>query len=207
MNAPGAPFDATSGVPGFLPTHVVPRDGLPTWTAPDAAVPTEALDPLLPVQLLSRLGDWGQVLCSNGWAAWVDARLLVALPQSPPPAGGPLVRTADAQRLLAGAEETLARYRRAVEELAAGGMDGETFRRTTQGLRTGAVVEGEAVWLYDAEHDRWCYCDGTAMTTFAAHRPAPAAPEAAPGPVPAEATRLDSPAPDRPPHTGRGEAR
>ncbi len=199
MNAPGAPYAVTPGVPGFLPTHVVPKAGLATWAAPDAVVPTEPLDPLLPVQLLSRLGDWGQVLCANGWSAWVDARMLVALPQSPPPAGGPLVRTADARRLLARVEETLGRYRRAVEDLAAGRTDGQAFRRATQGLRIGAVVEGESVWLYDAEHDRWCYCDGTATTTFAAREPAPAAPDAAPtpapGPAPPEPTRIDGAGP------------
>ncbi|MFI9202394.1 hypothetical protein [Streptomyces sp. NPDC053048] len=192
MNAVPYAYDSAPGVPGFEPTHVVPKDGLSTWAAPDASVPTEPLDPLLPVQLLTRRGDWGQVLCDNGWAAWVDARLLVALPQSPPPAGAPLVRTADARRLLAKVEEALARYRRAVEELAAGRTDGETFHRDTHGLRIGAVVHGDALWLYDSEHDRWCYCDGTAMTTIAAREPAPQS-------VPPEATRLDSPASGPPP--------
>ncbi|GHG52876.1 hypothetical protein [Streptomyces griseocarneus] len=206
MNAAAFPTDATS-VPGFLPTHVVPQGGLSTWAAPDASIPTEPLDPLLPVQLLTRRGDWGQVLCSNGWAAWVDARLLVALPQSPPAAGAPLARTADARRLLAHVEESLGRYRKAVEELAEGHMDGETFRNATHGLRIGAVVEGEAVWLYDAEHDRWCYCDGTAMTTFAAHGPAPQSlpPEPTPSSLPPEPTRLDTPA-SGPPPTQLGDA-
>ncbi|MEU7133609.1 hypothetical protein [Streptomyces sp. NPDC046261] len=210
MNPPGAPYPADRGGSGFLPTHVVPSSGLATWTAPDAAVPTEPLDPLLPVQLLSRLGDWGQVLCANGWSAWVDARMLVALPQNPPPAGGPLVRTADARRLLARVEETLGRYRRAVEDLAAGRTDAQAFRRTTHGLRIGVVVEGESVWLYDAEHDRWCYCDGTAMTTFAAREPAPAAPGStgtpAQEPEAAEPTRIDRPGAAGPPEPTRLDA-
>ncbi|MFI9308863.1 hypothetical protein [Streptomyces triculaminicus] len=212
MNAVPSPYDAVPDVPGFEPTHVVPKDGLSTWAAPDTSVPTEPMDPLLPVRLLTRRGDWGQVLCSNGWAAWVDARLLVTLPESPPPADAPMARTADARRLLARVEEALGRYREAVEELAAGRMDGETFQRTTHGLRVGAVVEGEAVWLYDAEHDRWCYCDGTTMTTFAAPEPAPQSlpPEPAPSSLPPEAappepTRLDSPA-SGPPPTRLGDA-
>ncbi|MEV4441937.1 hypothetical protein AB0K09_23600, partial [Streptomyces sp. NPDC049577] len=156
---------------GFAPTHVVPGHGLPTWAAPDAATPTEPLDPLLPVQLLDRRGDWGRVLCSNGWSAWVDARLLISVPRTPPPPGAPLARTADARRLLARVEESLGHYRQAVEDVAAGRTDGETFARTTHGLRVGAVIEGDAIWLYDAEHDRWCYCDGTAMETYAASHP------------------------------------
>ncbi|PHQ51722.1 hypothetical protein BLA24_11570 [Streptomyces cinnamoneus] len=192
----------SSGATGFSPTHVVPGGGLATWAVPDASVPSDPLDPLLPVRLLNRHGDWGQVLCSNGWSAWVDARLLVALPQRPPAAGGPLVRTADARKLLARVETAIERYRQAVEELAAGRMDGETFRATTRGLRIGAVVEGEAVWLYDAQRDHWCYCDGTAMTVFAPS----SGPQSAPGPVPrssaAEETRLDSPPSGPPPAPG-----
>ncbi|MEU3352940.1 hypothetical protein [Streptomyces sp. NPDC037389] len=179
---------AMPDVPGFRPTHVVPNEGLPTWTAPDAAVPTEPLDPLLPVRLLARSGDWGQVLCSNGWSAWVDARLLVTLPQHPPGAAGALVRTSDARELLAGLEESLGRYRRAVEELAAGRIDDETFRHTTRGLRIGVVVAGEEIWLYDVAGDRWCYSDGTTTTAVTGGEPSPE--RGAPG-----ATRLDDAGP------------
>ncbi|WP_459171079.1 SH3 domain-containing protein, partial [Streptomyces europaeiscabiei] len=73
--------------PGFLPSHVVPPGGLPAWEAPDPSYPTVALDALLPVRLLERRGDWGHVLCANGWSAWIDGRLLVAVPQDPPAAG------------------------------------------------------------------------------------------------------------------------
>ncbi|GAA0482891.1 hypothetical protein ACFQ2B_32275 [Streptomyces stramineus] len=195
MNTTAVPSAPDTG-DGFAPTHVVPPDGLPTWRAPDGAVPTEKLDPLLPVRLLDRRGDWGRVLCSNGWAAWVDARPLVPLPQGPPAAGAPLARTADARKLLTRIEETLGRYRRAMEDLASGRSDGETFRRDTRGLRVGAVVDGEAVWLYDADHDRWCYCDGTAMSTLAPHRPGapPVPPERSGAPsAPDEATRVVPP--------------
>ncbi|MFF1511278.1 hypothetical protein [Streptomyces sp. NPDC058326] len=155
-------------VPDFRPTHVVPRDGLAAWEAPDPALPTVPLDAFLPVRLEERAGDWGRVLCSNGWTAWVDARLLVAVPDDPPAAGGPLTRTADPRPLIARAQDALGRYRRAAEELGSGRLDGEHFRLRTRGLRVGMVVDGESVWLYDAEHERWVYCDGVGLSTYAA---------------------------------------
>ncbi|MET9377340.1 hypothetical protein ABZX98_24895 [Streptomyces sp. NPDC002992] len=154
-------------VPDFRPTHVVPRDGMPAWEAPDPGLPTVPLDAFLPVELVQRLGDWGQVLCSNGWSAWVDARLLVSVPVDPPEARQPLARTADPRPLIARAEESLGRFRRAAEELAAGRTDRDTFRRRTFGLRVGMVVDGESLWLYDGEHERWVYCDGTGLSAYA----------------------------------------
>ncbi|QIP88008.1 hypothetical protein GLX30_32820 [Streptomyces sp. Tu 2975] len=151
----------------FRATHVVPPWGMPAWEAPDVSRPTTPLDPLLPVQLAERRGDWGQIVCANGWSAWVDGRLLVAVPQEPPAVGRPLARTADPRPLLARVAETLARYRRAADDLADGLADGETFHGRTRGLRAGLVVDGEAVWLYDAEHERWVYCDGLGLSTFA----------------------------------------
>ncbi|MFF3488343.1 hypothetical protein ACFYXC_34470 [Streptomyces sp. NPDC002701] len=161
--------------PGFRPTHVVPQDGMPAWDAPDPVRPTVPLDALLPVRLVERRGDWGHVLCANGWSAWVDGRLLVAVPQEPLAAAQPPARTADPGPLLARAEETLGRYRQAVAELAAGHLDREAFHTRTRGMRVGIVVEGEAVWLYEAEHERWVYCDGTRLSTYAVARPLDAA--------------------------------
>ncbi|GAB2887812.1 hypothetical protein GCM10027074_65190 [Streptomyces deserti] len=179
----------TPPAPGFRPTHVVPQHGMPAWEAPDPGRPTVALDPLLPVQLVERLGDWGHVVCSNGWSAWVDGRCLVAVPQDPPAADGPLTRTADPRPLLARAEEALARYRGAVEELAGGGLDGEAFRARTRGLRIGIVVDGESVWLYDRDHGRWVYTDGTRLSTYAADEPPRAA--ADPGHAPTQVVAHD----------------
>ncbi len=152
----------------FRPTHVVPQDGLPAWEAPDVDRPTAPLDALLPVRLVDRLGDWGRIVCANGWTAWVDGRLLIAVPRDPPGASGPLTRTADPRPLLARTEEAVAAYRRVAQDLAGGNVDGETFRRRTRGLRVGVVVDGESLWLYDAEHERWVYCDGTRLSTYAA---------------------------------------
>ncbi|MER5750122.1 hypothetical protein [Streptomyces sp. NPDC002088] len=153
---------------GFRPTHVVPQHGMPAWEAPDPARPTVPLDPLLPVELGERRGDWGHIRCANGWSAWVDGRFLVAVPPDPPATGGPLASAADPRPLLRRAEEALAQYRAAVEELAGAGLDGESFLRRTRGLRIGVVVDGESVWLYDAEQGRWMYGDGTRLSTYAA---------------------------------------
>ncbi|MFI6529127.1 hypothetical protein [Streptomyces uncialis] len=169
----------------FRPTHVVPPGGLPTWEVPDTDRPTAPLDALLPVQLTDRLGDWGRVVCANGWTAWVDGRLLIAVPQRPPEAGSPTARTADPRPLLARAEEAVGRYRAAAGELADGRLDVESFHRRTRGLRVGMVVDGESMWLYDADHERWVYCDGRRLSGFAADRApgesaAPAAPTGTP---------------------------
>jgi hypothetical protein len=153
--------------PDFRPTHVVPQDGMAAWESPDPSRPTVPLDALLPVQLLDRLGDWARIACANGWSAWVDGRLLVTVPQAPPAAGSPLARTADPRPLLARAEEALSGYRGAAEDLAAGRLDGEAFRARTRGQRIGVVVDGESLWLYDADHERWVYCDGTRLSTYA----------------------------------------
>ncbi|WP_369194134.1 hypothetical protein [Streptomyces djakartensis] len=200
--------------PGFRPTHVVPQHGMPAWEAPDPSRPTVDLDPLLPVQLLERRGDWGHVLCFNGWSAWVDGRGLVAVPQDPPTADGPLTRSADPRPLLGRAQEGLARYRSAVEDLA-DGLDLESFRTRTRGTRIGVVVDGESVWLYDSAHARWVYADGTRLTTYAtddtprADRPAsedvpgPSHPQAAPAHPP---TRAVAPEPPPVPQDARGPA-
>ncbi|WP_326789699.1 hypothetical protein [Streptomyces sp. NBC_00151] len=156
--------------PGFRPTHVVPQDGLPAWESPDPSRPTVPLDALLPVELVDRLGDWGRIVCANGWSAWVDGRLLIAVPQVPPAATRPLARTADPRPLLARVEQALTDYRQAAEDLASGQLEAENFRARTQGSRIGVVVDGESLWLYDGEHERWVYCDGTRLSTFAAER-------------------------------------
>ncbi|MFE4672459.1 hypothetical protein [Streptomyces sp. NPDC056721] len=193
--------------PEFRPTHVVPPDGMPAWEEPDVSRPTQPLDPLLPVELVDRRADWGRIVCANGWSAWVDGRLLVAVPRDPPEAGKPMARTADPRPLMARVEEAAGQYRRAAQELAEERIDGETFQRRTQGLRVGMVVDGEAVWLYDAEHERWVYCDGRQLSTYAAGA-GPGRPSAAPAPTravdphttgPPEDAAEAPPAPGQPP--------
>ncbi|MFJ3234370.1 hypothetical protein [Streptomyces sp. NPDC086787] len=157
----------------FRPTHVVPSYGMPAWDTPDPARPTVPLDPLLPVQLVERQGDWGRIRCANGWSAWVDGRYLVAVPEDPPATGGPPTDAADPRPLLARAEQALAAYRTAVEALAGGELDGESFRGRTRGLRIGVVVDGEAMWLYDRDEGCWVYGDGRRLTTYATDRETP----------------------------------
>jgi hypothetical protein len=179
--------------PGFRPTHVVPQHGMPAWEAPDPTRPTVPLDPLLPVQLVERRGDWGRILCANGWSAWVDGRYLVTVPQDPPTAdGGPLTRTADPRPLLARVDRVLAGYRAAVEDLASGGLDAESFHSRTRGLRIGLVVDGESLWLYDPDHGRWVYADGTRLSTYATDE-APRAAVADPGHAPTQVVTPDAP--------------
>ncbi|MCT9009121.1 hypothetical protein ACWGKW_22070 [Streptomyces sp. NPDC054766] len=186
--------------PDFRPTHVVPQDGLPAWESPDPSRPTAPLDALLPVELVDRLGDWGRVVCANGWSAWVDGRLLIAVPQVPPAATRPLARTADPRPLLARVEDALTDYRKAAEELASGKLEAEAFRARTQGNRIGVVVDGESLWLYDGEHERWVYCDGTRLSTFAAERtPAIARPHGARPPREQDPQRDQDPERERDP--------
>jgi hypothetical protein len=151
----------------FRPTHVVPLDGLPTWGSPDTSQPSAWLDPLLPVHLLSRHGDWARVACSNGWAAWVDGRLLLTLPDGPPGTANLLAESPDPRPLLARIERAVAGYRELVEQLADGRIDLDSFRRRSAGLRLGVVVDGESAWLLDLDQDRWWYCDGARLATFA----------------------------------------
>ncbi|MFE4398788.1 MULTISPECIES: hypothetical protein [Streptomycetaceae] len=177
----------------FRPTHVAPPDGMASWAAPDPARPDARLDALLPLQLLDRRGDWARILCSNGWTAWVDGRLLVALPQPPPAAGGPPARTADPRPALAEAGGALDRYRALLEDLAGGTLDLGAFRERTRGLRIGLVVDGEAVWLFDPVRDLWCYGDGLQLQTYAAtDRPSPS-PAPSPAPAPAHGPSAEGP--------------
>ncbi|MFJ6718152.1 MULTISPECIES: hypothetical protein [unclassified Streptomyces] len=216
MTSMTSPADAAD----FRPTHVVPQDGLPAWEAPDVSRPTVALDPFLPVQLLSRQGEWGEVLCSNGWSAWVDGRLLVAVPRPPPTGGRPLARSEDPAPLLARSADVLERYRRAADQLAAGRVDTEGFRRGTRGLRAGVVIDGESVWLYDEAAGRWLYAEGGRAATYAVvagpgSEAGPRPPDESESGAPAEvgAPASDGSAPDgagsdeaRPHETGPGGA-
>jgi hypothetical protein len=152
----------------FQPTHVVPPDGLATWSAPDPSRPSVALDPLLPLQALEHRGDWTLVRCANGWSTWVDGRLLVTLPRSPDGTAQPLTATTDPRPLLVRLEQALAGYRGLLDELAAGRLDLEAFHLRAGPFRLGALVDGASAWLLDLEHDRWYYCDGAGLQPYAA---------------------------------------
>ena len=82
---PMSPLETTTAAPtdaavaGWVPTHRVPAQGMPAWTSPDPASASTPLDPGLPVQVVEGWGDWSRIVCSNGWGAWVDGRLLAPL--------------------------------------------------------------------------------------------------------------------------------
>ncbi|MFI1456854.1 hypothetical protein [Streptomyces roseus] len=185
---------ATAGPADFHPTHVVPREGLPAWEEPDVSRPTTALDPFLPVRLLARRGEWGEILCANGWSAWVDGRLLVPVPEPAPAGGRPSARAEDPAALLAGAAEALERYRRAAADLASGRSGAEDFRRAVRGLRAGLVIDGESVWLYEEATGRWMYGDGASLVTYAVDE-GPGAPPEPPEPPEARPSQAEPPAP------------
>ncbi|MER5641247.1 hypothetical protein ABT095_30415 [Kitasatospora sp. NPDC002227] len=150
----------------FEPTHVAPPDGLPTWSEPGGP-PTVRLDPLLPLRLAETAGDWARVICSNGWTAWVDGRLLVSLPQRPPGTAQPLGARTDPRPLITALQEALAAYHALLDELATGAIDLSEFRERSASARIGAVVDGPSAWLLDLERGRWYYCDGTRLSPYA----------------------------------------
>ncbi|MFB7663146.1 hypothetical protein ACFC1R_04245 [Kitasatospora sp. NPDC056138] len=171
MSSPYHPDGPDRDPHAFRPTHVVPEDGLPTWAGPDPSRPSARLDPLLPVRLTDTSGNWARIVCANGWSAWVDGRLLVALPNRPPGSVQPLGSTEDPRPLLDALERTIAAYRDLVDRFAAGHLDLDTFRRQAGALRVGAVIDGPSAWLLDLDHGRWYYCDGTRLQTYAAVEP------------------------------------
>lgn len=86
---------STSGVPGeeptpeaaalagWRPTHTAPEDGLVTYAgSEEGGGENGRLAPGLPVQVVERQEQWARIVCSNGWAAWVDANRLVEQPGS-----------------------------------------------------------------------------------------------------------------------------
>jgi hypothetical protein len=189
-----------NGDTDFRPTHVTPLDGMPTWSRPDTSEPSAWLDALLPVRVTDARGDWARVLCANGWGAWVDGRLLVALPDGPPGTARPPAGTADPRPLLARLESALSTYRQLVEQLADGAIDLQTFRERSAGLRLGVIVDGESAWLLDLEHDRWWYCRAAQVQTFATI-------QAPPDEAGSDTTGSDTTGPDAADPAGAGEHR
>jgi len=61
----------------WTPTHTTPSGGLAAWAQPSPASASVHVDGGLPVQVVARAGEWAQVSAQNGWAGWVDARLLL----------------------------------------------------------------------------------------------------------------------------------
>jgi RsiW-degrading membrane proteinase PrsW (M82 family) len=76
---------APAAAPGWIPTHRVPPEGMPSWDQPDPSRPMTPLAGTLPIVVARRIGDWAQVVASNGWTGWVDARRVVPIPTAAPP--------------------------------------------------------------------------------------------------------------------------
>jgi len=52
---------------------------MPAWDLHDPTKPAAAtLGPWLEVQVVQEVGSWANIVCSNGWQGWVDARQLVS---------------------------------------------------------------------------------------------------------------------------------
>ena len=67
--------------PAWTRTHVVPAGGMPTWDAADPTrQPITTLQAGVELQVLEMLGAWAHVRAANGWAGWVDGRILVPSP-------------------------------------------------------------------------------------------------------------------------------
>ena len=74
---------AGPGTFSFAPTHVVPAGGMRSWPAAGAAAPGPSLDPRLAVQVVTEWGSWAEIVCGNGWRAWVDGRQLERVGSNP----------------------------------------------------------------------------------------------------------------------------
>ena len=150
---------------GFAATHSVPAGGLSAFAAPDGSGPSVAtLDPRLEVQVVERSDDWARIVCSNGWSAWVDGRQLLpaanAVEDSFPQIDDDLTSALAA---------ALARYAVLVDDLNAGRIDHEAFRRAA--FRSGLVVRDSEAWILDLSTECWWRYDGLALSTIVPAEP------------------------------------
>ena len=75
--SPAPAPEAQSAAPVWLPTHYVPREGMPAWDYPDPSRPPRVmLNAGLGVVIDEVAGDWALVRAVNGWKGWVDGRRL-----------------------------------------------------------------------------------------------------------------------------------
>jgi hypothetical protein len=69
---------------GWSPTHRVPSAGMRAWAEPDPSQqPTTRLEPAVELVVSEQRGDWANVVGSNGWTGWVDARQLLLIGAAP----------------------------------------------------------------------------------------------------------------------------
>ena len=73
-----------AAVGGWTPTHRVPAAGMRAWAEPDPSQqPTTRLEPAVELTVSEQRGDWANVVGSNGWTGWVDARQLLGIGAAP----------------------------------------------------------------------------------------------------------------------------
>jgi hypothetical protein len=64
----------------WVPSHVVPKGGLPTWPTPDGGSPSPVrLEARVELSIAESRGDWARVVGVNGWTGWLDRRRLEPL--------------------------------------------------------------------------------------------------------------------------------
>jgi hypothetical protein len=75
---------ATETQAGWTPTHRVPPAGMRAWAEPDPSLqPTTRLEPAVELVMSEQRGDWANMVGSNGWTGWVDARQLLQIGAAP----------------------------------------------------------------------------------------------------------------------------
>jgi len=79
MLTAAVPVAAATGFMGWAPTHLAAAGGQQSWDQPDSARPMTPLAGSLDLRVVQLIGDWAQVVASNGWTGWVDARLLIPI--------------------------------------------------------------------------------------------------------------------------------
>ena len=66
--------------PAWEATHIVPSQGLRSWSSPDGgSAPIANLAGGVELQVTEWQSDWAGVRAENGWVAWVDGRQLVPI--------------------------------------------------------------------------------------------------------------------------------
>jgi hypothetical protein len=81
----------------WVPSHAVPKGGLPTWPTPDGRSPSPVrLEAGVELSIAETRGDWARVVGSNGWTGWLDRRRLQ--PIHPRPHSGPVAAGAPSTR-------------------------------------------------------------------------------------------------------------
>jgi hypothetical protein len=127
------------------PAYTVPAVGMAARAIPDAGSGIVAhLDPGLTVELVERRGDWANIICSNGWLAWVDARELMGA-EGPAPVRDPGAPTLPlAQQPASSVHATLATKE---QQTAAGSVSWSKSRRLRLVVSLGLCIASPLIYI------------------------------------------------------------